>query len=133
MKKLNKKILGISLGISSLLVIAPSILVSCSTNEVKEFPNPNQIIDFSKYQSYVYVSDKEDLTWDPFAPKYDKQELYQFQYLLSKAMTDEQFNEINSKLGLKSYTHKGDEMTYFVRRDFRDQNLLKKTFSSLIY
>lgn len=133
MKKLNKKVLGISLGISSLLIVAPSILTSCSTNEVKEFPNPDQIIDFSKYQSYVYVSDKEDLNWDPFSPKYKGQELYQFQYILNSAMTDEQFNEINSKLRLESYKHEGDNMTYFVRRDFRDQNLLKQIFSSLTY
>lgn len=132
MKKLNKKILGISLGISGLVIAAPIILTSCSTttnDSKKEFPAPSPIIDFSNYQKSVYVSESTDPTWDPFAPKYKDQELYQFSILLSSAISDSDFQKTKTELNLKQEMH-SDGLEYYVKRDFRDINLLKKIFSS---
>lgn len=131
MKKINKNLLLISLGVSSLLVVAPSILTSCSTNEVKESNNPKQIIDFSKYMNGVYKQ-QSNSSINPFVPVYEGQEIYQFKYKLKTSEWNETlFNDF--KREFKTEEIKVNETTYNINVNFRNENLLRKMCLGLVF
>lgn len=134
MKKINKKILTLSLGISGLVIVTPIVLASCATTNVDTSSNlAKQIIDFNHFKENVYVN-KTDNDKDPFAPIKANQELYQFAYELeTNKLDDAKSQEIITALDLKKELIANDLNEYHVKRDFRNVALLKSVFSGLIY